>query len=117
MPTQAELAEMGAFNKVYLDSGVILHADGFLASKSGARVHYSKDAAPKVESGPFGLDNLVAGYWVLKLNTLEEAIEFAKKAPFKDGAVEVRQIAGIDDFGDALPADMKKQMEENADGA
>ena len=115
MPTEAELKEMGDFNKPHVDSGVILHADGFLASKTGARVHYSKDGLPKVESGPFGLDNLVAGYWILKLDTLEDAIDFAKRAPFKEGLVEVRQIAGIEDFGDQLPEHMKEAMEKEAE--
>lgn len=110
MPNESELAEMGAFNKPYFDSGVILHADGFLASKTGARVNYTKDAPPTVTPGPFGLGNLVAGYWILKLNTFEEALDFAKKVPFKEGSVEVRQVAGVEDFGDALSEEAKAQM-------
>jgi hypothetical protein len=114
MPTKGELDEMHAFNKSYLDSGVILHADGFLASKTGARVSYSKDAAPTVQNGPFGLDNLIAGYWILKLATFEEAVNFAKKAPFKEGYVEVRQIAGEEDFGDALSDEIRDAIRERS---
>jgi hypothetical protein len=110
MPTAGEMDEMHKFNKPYIDSGVILHADGFLASKTGARVSYSKDGPPVVQPGPFSLDNLIAGYWVLKLNTFEEALDFAKKAPFKDGYVEVRQVAGEEELGDALSDEIKAEM-------
>jgi len=117
MPTEQELREMGDFNKPYMENGIILHADGFASSKHGARVYYSKDGPPTVKNGPFGFENLVAGFWILKLNSFEEAVEFAKKAPFKDGSVEVRKVFGLEDFGDELPKDMKDRMEKESASA
>jgi hypothetical protein len=102
---------MTVFNKPYIESAVIVHADGFRPSKEGARVHF-KDGTPTVQDGPFGFDNLVAGYWIIKAASLEEALDFAKKVPFKDGAVEVRRIQGIEDFGENLSEEMKEMMKK-----
>ena len=93
MPTSEELAEMGAFNKPYRESGVVLEANGFLASSMGARLHFSEDAEPSVKRGPFELENLVTGYWILRLDSLEQVIEWAKKIPFKKGSVEICEVA------------------------
>lgn len=107
MPSADELAEMGAFNKPFRDTGVILHADGFLASSKGARINFSEGSEPAVKRGPFELKNLVAGYWVLKLDSIEQVIEWAKKIPFKKGSVEIRRVAGPEDFGGAMPEELK----------
>ena len=103
---------MGAFNKTYVDSGALVHADGFLASSKGARVTFSEGSAPSIKRGPFDVENLVSGYWILKLKSIEEAIEFAKGIPFKKGSVEIRQVAGLEDFRDVLTAEQKKEWEE-----
>jgi len=112
MPTTEELTEMGAFNKQLLDAGVLIDANGFLASSKGARVSFSEGSEPTVKSGPFELENLVAGYWILKLDSLEQVIEWAKKIPFKEGSVDIRKIAGAEDFGDAMTEELKQQEEE-----
>jgi hypothetical protein len=113
MATPDELAEMGAFNKPYRDNGVIHEAAGFLASTHGARVVFNKGSdQPTVKRGPFGLENLVAGYWVLNLNSIEQAIEWAKKIPFKTGSVEIRKMAAPEDFGDPTAAELIKQQQE-----
>ena len=111
MPKPGELDEMHAFNRPYFESGVILHADGFLASSKGARVTFSEGSEPSITNGPFELENLVAGYWILKLDNIDEAIKFAKGIPFKNGGVDIRQIAGPEDFGDELTEEQKKQWE------
>jgi len=112
IPTTEEFAEMGAFNKPHVESGVILDADGFLASSKGVRLNFSEGSAPTVKHGPFGLENLVAGYWLLKLDTIEEVIEWAKGIPFKKGSVEIRKVAGLEDFGDAFTEELKQEEEE-----
>ncbi|KAJ9613369.1 hypothetical protein H2200_003311 [Cladophialophora chaetospira] len=114
MPTSQEFEEMDAFNKKYIDSGALLHANGFLASSKGARVLFSKDSAPTIKYGPFELENLVSGYWILKLDSMDEAIEFAQGVPFKDGSVEVRQVAGPEDFAEVLTEEQKREWEERS---
>ena len=95
---------MGAFNKPYKDAGVMIEGEGFLASSKGVRLSFSQGSEPTVTPGPFGLENLVSGYWKLKLDSIEEAIDFAKKIPFRDGSVEIRKVADEEDFG-PLPKD------------
>jgi hypothetical protein len=112
MPSTEELTEMGAFNKPFRDAGVMLDADGFLASSKGARINFSEGSEPTVKRGPFELENLVAGYWMLKLDSIEQAIEWAKKIPFKKGSVEIRKVAGPEDFGSAMTEELKQQEDE-----
>src|ERR1700761_73244 len=107
MPSTAELAEMGAFNKPFAEAGVIHDADGFLASSKGARLIFSEGSEPAVKRGPFELENLVAGYWKLELDSLEQVIEWAKKIPFKKGSVEIRKVAGPEDFGEAFTPELR----------
>lgn len=73
---------------------------------------FSESAEPVVERGPFGVENLIAGFWVLKYDGFEQALDFAKKVPFKKGKVEVRQIAGPDDFEDSLSEEIRAGWEE-----
>jgi hypothetical protein len=121
MPTTQELTEMTSFNDELRKAGVLLLADGFLSSSNGARVHFNPDGSSKVEHGPFGLDNLVAGFWVWKLDSLEQAVEWASKIPFTKGRVEIRRIAGEEDFGpnltDALRKKVRTLREETEGGA
>ncbi|KAK5651809.1 hypothetical protein OQA88_11677 [Cercophora sp. LCS_1] len=109
--TPALLEAMLAYNTSLVDAGVLLSGDGFLPSSKGARVHFSSNETPRVEHGPFDVSSLVSGYWVLKVKDLEEALEWAKKVPFGEGdVVEVRQIAGEDDF--EMTDGMKEKEEE-----
>jgi len=96
-PPIQEMIDMGAFNTELTNSGVLLAADGLTESAKGARVTFS-DTNPQVQNGPFPLENLVARFWVLKLDSLEEAVAWAKKIPFKTGSVEIRKIADPEDF-------------------
>ena len=77
----------------------------------GARVTFS-DTEPQVQNGPFQLENLVAGFWILKLDNLDEAIAWAKKVPFKTGSVEVRKVAGPEDFSAEFNEELKAKKEE-----
>jgi hypothetical protein len=112
MPTVDELSEMMTFNNELRHAGVLLAAEGFLASSKGARINFSPKGPSKPEYGPFGLDNLIAGYWFWQLETLEQAIEWAGKIPFKEGRVEIRRVADEEDFGTEARDFLKKKREE-----
>ncbi|TFV87371.1 YciI family protein [Blastococcus sp. CT_GayMR16] len=110
LPTEQELAEMGAFNEELVRAGVMLAGEGLLASSKGARVRFDKDGSSTVVDGPFAeTKELVAGFWILEVSSREEVLEWVRKAPFRDGEVEVRQVATADDFGDALTPELREQ--------
>ncbi|KAK1830629.1 hypothetical protein QBC39DRAFT_372673 [Podospora conica] len=97
----AELDEMGAFNNALKQAGVLISANGLLQSSKSARVHFSSSAAPTVTHGPFPPSEIVSGYWLIKTDSLDDAIHWAKQVPFKrdNEAVEIRQISTPKDFG------------------
>ncbi len=98
LPTPAELEEMGKFNDQMIKAGIMLAGDGLQASSKGARVKF-KDRKPTVVDGPFAeAKELVAGYWIIQVKSKEEAIEWARRVPFVDGEIEVRQIFELEDF-------------------
>jgi hypothetical protein len=110
MPTEAELAEMGAYNEELVKAGVMLAGEGLLASSKGARVRFDKDGSSTVVDGPFAeTKELIAGFWILEVSSREEVLEWVRKAPFRDGEVEVRQIASAEDFGDAYTPELREQ--------
>ena len=111
MPSEQELREMGNFNEELVKAGVMLAGEGLHPSSKGARVRYG-GATPTVTDGPFTeAKELVAGYWVWQVKSKEEAIEWLKRAPFKDGEVELRQIFEADDFGDEFTPELREQEE------
>ena len=94
---------MGAYNEELVKAGVMLAGEGLLPSSKGARVRFDKDGSATVVDGPFAeTKELVAGFWILEVSSREEVLEWVKKAPFRDGEVEVRQVATAEDFGDAM---------------
>jgi len=110
MPTQQELTEMGAYNEELVKAGVMLAGEGLLPSSKGARVRFEKDGSSTVVDGPFAeTKELVAGFWILEVYSREEVIEWVRKAPFRDGEVEVRQVASAEDFGDAMTPELREQ--------
>jgi hypothetical protein len=110
MPTEQELAEMGAYNEELAKAGVMLAGEGLLPSSKGARLRYDKDGSSTVVDGPFAeTKELVAGFWILEVSSREEVIEWAKKIPFREGEVEVRQVASAEDFGDAMTPELQEQ--------
>jgi hypothetical protein len=108
LPDQELIAEMFKFNEAMANAGVMLAAEGLQASSKGARIHYSGRERRAV-GGPFANpDELVAGYWMINVGSKGEAIEWAKRAPFRDGVVEVRQVFEMDDFGPALSPELRE---------
>jgi hypothetical protein len=116
MPSTELLTEMGNYNQQLVDAGVMLAGEGLLASAKGARVKFNGRNNTSVTKGPFANpESLVAGYWVWKLNSLDDAIEWLKKAPFDEGEVEIRQIASEDDFGENFTAELREQERHMAE--
>jgi hypothetical protein len=112
MPTEQELAEMGAYNEELVKAGVMLAGEGLLPSSNGARVRFDKDGRTTVIDGPFAeTKELVAGFWILQVSSREEVIEWVKKAPFRDGEVEIRKVAEAEDFGESFTPELREQEE------
>ena len=110
LPTEEQLAEMGAYNEELVKAGVMLAGEGLHPSSKGARVRFDKDGSSTVIDGPFAeTKELVAGFWILEVSSREEVLEWVKKAPFRDSEVEVRQVFAADDFGDAMTPELREQ--------
>ncbi len=110
LPTEQELTEMGAYNEELVKAGVMLAGEGLHPSSKGARVRFDKDGKSTVVDGPFAeTKELVAGFWILEVSSREEVIEWVKKAPFRGGEVEIRQVFENDDFGEALTPELREQ--------
>jgi hypothetical protein len=102
LPGPKLLSEMGKFNEELIKAGVLLAADGLQASSKGARVRFAGDER-SVTPGPFTEpEKLISGFWILRVNSLDEAIAWAKRVPFEQGEIEIRQIFEAADFGPAL---------------
>ncbi len=102
LPTTEELAEMGAFNEELAKAGVMLAAEGLHASSKGKRVRF-EDGGTSVIDGPFAeAKELVAGFWVWQVSSMDEAVEWLKRAPFRGTDVEIRPVFEAEDFGEEL---------------
>jgi hypothetical protein len=112
LPTEQELAEMGDFNEQLVKAGVMLAGEGLHPSSKGARVRFDEEGRTTVVDGPFAeTKELIAGYWILQVSSREEVLEWMKKAPFRDGEVEIRKIAEAEDFGEAFTPELREQEE------
>ena len=112
LPDEKALTEMGKFNMQLEKAGVLLAAEGLQASSKGARVRFSGSKRTVID-GPFAeTKELIAGFWLWQVKSLDEAIEWLKRAPFEDGfEVEIRQVFEAEDFGPALKAEFREQEE------
>ncbi|GHG57195.1 YciI family protein [Streptomyces griseocarneus] len=99
MPTREMIAEMGQYNDRLAEAGMMLAGDGLHPTSRGARVTYS-DGPPVVTEGPFGgrAKDLIAGFWIIRAGSMDEALEWARKIPFQEGEVEVRPLFEASDF-------------------
>jgi hypothetical protein len=113
LPDAKILIEMGAFNEQLSRAGVLVAADGLTPSSRGKRVKFN-GADRIVTDGPFAeTKELVAGYWVWKVRSIDEAVEWLKKAPFGGGMeIELRPIQELDDFGPEFTAELRAQEEK-----
>ena len=108
LPDTKILTEMGKFNEELVKAGVMLAGEGLQPTSKGKRVKFS-GGTPAVIDGPFTESKeLVAGFWLWQVKSMDEAVAWIKKAPFGGGTViELRQVFETEDFGDALPPDLK----------
>lgn len=112
MPTEQELTEMLAYNTKLVEAGVMVTGEGLLASSKGARVAFGS-GDPVVTDGPFTESKeLVAGFWIWNVGSLDEAVEWAKQIPFQGGEVEIRQIASEEDFGEEFTPELREAEAE-----
>lgn len=111
LPDQKMLTEMGKFNEELAKAGVMLAGEGLQASSKGVRIKFSGKKRT-VTDGPFSeTKELVAGFWLWQVKSKAEAIEWAKRIPFEDGEIEIRQVFEAEDFGPALTPELRKQEE------
>ena len=110
MPSTELLTAMGKFNEEMVKAGVMEAGEGLHPSSRGVRIKYGSGQG-SVSRGPFPLSgDLVAGFWLIKTKSLDEAIDWMKRAPFDGGAeIEIRQIFSADDFGEALTPELREQ--------
>ncbi|MDP3692040.1 YciI family protein [Bradyrhizobium sp.] len=113
MPGTELLTAMGKFNEEMVEAGVMLAGEGLHPTSKGARIKYSGTPGkpPEVSRGPFAVTNdLVAGFWLIQVESLEEAVDWMKRAPFDGGAeIEIRQVFDTEDFGEALTPELREQ--------
>ena len=115
MPTEQELAEMGRFNEELVNSGAMLGGEGLHPTSRGIRVTYSGNDRT-VTDGPFAeAKEQIAGFWIIKANSREEVIEIARRVPFREGEVEIRQIFEADEFGEAFTPELREQERKIAE--
>jgi len=110
MPSTELLTAMGKFNEEMVKAGVMLAGEGLHPTSRGARIKYSgKERA--ITHGPFAVTgDLVAGFWLIQVKSLDEAVDWMKRAPFDGGAeIEIRQVFDAEDFGEALTPELREQ--------
>jgi len=113
MPSREILEAMGKFNEKLIQAGVMLAGEGLHPSSKGVRVRFTGGKKTVID-GPFAeTKELVAGFWIWRVNSREEAIEWLKKAPFEETEVEIRQVFETEDFGQELTPEMRKQEERH----
>ena len=113
MPTEKMLADMGNYNQQLADAGVMLAGEGLHPSSKGARVRFGEGGNATVIDGPFAeTKELVAGFWLWKVNSKEEAIEWLKRAPFENTEVELRQVFEAEDFGEEFTPELREQEDK-----
>jgi hypothetical protein len=102
MPTEELLTEMGRFNEEMAEAGVMISGDGLRASSKGARVSFGGAGERTVTDGPFAeTKELIAGFWILQVDSFEDAVEWMKRCPNphqEPGEIEIREIAEAEDF-------------------
>jgi len=112
MPGEKLLADMGRFNEELVKAGVMLAGEGLHPSSKGVRVRFSGDRRSVVD-GPFAeTKELVAGFWLWQVHSMDEAIEWVRRCPNPmpgDSEIEIRPVFEAEDFGEALTPELREQ--------
>lgn len=112
LPSRELLEAMGKYNEELVKAGVMLAGDGLHPSSKGKRVRFSGSKRTVID-GPFAeTKELIAGFWLWQCKSMDEAIEWLKRAPCdRDGEIEIRQVFEADDFGPVLTPELREQQE------
>jgi hypothetical protein len=117
MPSQKLMTDMGNFNEELVKAGVMLAGEGLRPSSKGKRVKFSRGQRI-VTDGPFAeTKELIAGFWLWKVNSMDEALEWVNRIPYdpndpsQDGEIEIRQVGELEDFGAELTPEARAQEE------
>ena len=111
LPSKELLTKMGKFNEELAKAGIMLAGEGLQPSSKGSRVRFSGNKRTVVD-GPFSeTKELIAGFWLWQVKSKEEAIEWLKRAPFREGEVELRQVFEAEDFGADFTPELREQEE------
>jgi len=111
LPTQEQLAAMTRFNEELVRAGVMLAGEGLHPSSRGKRIRFDGDKRTVID-GPFAeTKELIAGFWLWQVSSLDEAVEWLKRAPFQEGDVEIRPVMEAEDFGEALTPEIREAEE------
>jgi hypothetical protein len=112
MPSEEILREMGKYNEQLVNAGVMQAGEGLHPTSKGKRIRFSGSQRTVID-GPFAeTKELVAGFWIWKVKSIEDAVEWLKKAPFDGGTeVEIRPIFEAEDFGKELTPELRTQEE------
>lgn len=114
LPSERLLTEMGAYNEELVNAGVMLAGEGLHPSAKGKRVKFSKGKTTVID-GPFAeTKELIAGFWLWQVKSMDEAVEWVKRIPNPDGTeseIEIRPVFEADDFGDDFTPELREQEE------
>ena len=115
MPSAELLAAMGQFNESLVKAGILLAGEGLKPTRQGKRVHFSGKQRTVID-GPFTeTKELVAGFWLWQVHSMEEAVEWVKRCPnpmLTDSDIEIRPVFAAEDFGENLTPEVRAQEEE-----
>jgi hypothetical protein len=111
MPSEQLLTDMGNFNEELVKAGVMLAGEGLHPTSKGKRVRFSGDRKTVID-GPFAeTKELIAGFWIWQVKSMEEAIEWIKRAPFQETEIELRPVFEAEDFGAEFTPELREQEE------
>jgi hypothetical protein len=112
LPSEQELSEMAKYNEQLVKAGVMLAGEGLQASSTGAKVRFDGSKRSVID-GPFTeAKELIAGFWLIQVKSKEEAVEWAKRIPFTEGEIELRQVFELEDFGSSEAVEEHRRISE-----
>ena len=111
LPDREILTKMGQYNEELVKAGVMLAGEGLQPTSKGKRVRFSGPQRTVID-GPFAeTKELIAGFWLWKVKSMDEAVDWLKRAPFDQTELEIRQIFETEDFGDNMTPELREQEE------
>jgi len=120
MPSQELLTAMGNYNEELVKSGIMLDGEGLRPSSAGVRVRFAGEDRTVID-GPFAeTKELIAGYWVWKVDSMEQAVEWIKRCPNpmpEESEIEIRPFFEMDDFGEAMTPELREQEQRTLEAA